>query len=319
MLRDIDEPEDIPELERALGTTAEELRNPTISVVIPTLNEARNIETVICRLLASAGDTFPLAEDEAPLTPSQDGTARVLRSHQVKSPGGANANEDESHSSSSHNNNNSSDVHEIIVSDGGSTDATCEIVERLAAELAARRAGGPTLSLVRGPSGRGRQLNLGARAASGTTLLFLHADTWLPDGFAARVRATAWAPGVALGCFPFGLDCNHPRLPPPPPPSTPLSSSAAAAVASHGSADGGVNGSRADPPPDNAFFKMTMRGLEQWVNVRTTRLGTPYGDQALFLRRDVFWNLGGFNPEHPMMEDLDLVQRVKRNGYGRFG
>lgn len=58
--------------------------------------------------------------------------------------------------------------HEVIVSDGGSEDATREI----AAPLADR--------VLVAPRGRARQLNAGAAAASGEALLFLHADTRLP-------------------------------------------------------------------------------------------------------------------------------------------
>ena len=60
--------------------------------------------------------------------------------------------------------------HEVIVSDGGSADATREI----AAPLADR--------VVAGPRGRARQMNAGAAAASGDALVFLHADTRLPAG-----------------------------------------------------------------------------------------------------------------------------------------
>jgi GT2 family glycosyltransferase len=44
---------------------------------------------------------------------------------------------------------------------------------------------------------------------------------------------------------------------------------------------------------------------------RYTRL--PYGDQALFVRTEVFWRLGGF-PEQPLMEDLEMSRRLRRAG-----
>lgn len=49
------------------------------------------------------------------------------------------------------------------------------------------------------------------------------------------------------------------------------------------------------------------------VRSRTTRL--PYGDQAMFVRRDAFVAVGGF-PEQPLMEDLELSRRLR--GHGRL-
>jgi hypothetical protein len=39
----------------------------------------------------------------------------------------------------------------------------------------------------------------------------------------------------------------------------------------------------------------------------------PYGDQAIFLKRSVFAELGGF-PDLPIMEDFELIRRLKRLG-----
>lgn len=44
---------------------------------------------------------------------------------------------------------------------------------------------------------------------------------------------------------------------------------------------------------------------------RLTRV--PYGDQAIFIRRKYFEELGGY-PEIPLMEDVELMKRVKRRG-----
>lgn len=44
---------------------------------------------------------------------------------------------------------------------------------------------------------------------------------------------------------------------------------------------------------------------------RITRL--PFGDQAIFVDRDYFFTVGGF-PEVPVMEDFELVRRIKRHG-----
>ncbi|MBI3621964.1 MAG: TIGR04283 family arsenosugar biosynthesis glycosyltransferase [Nitrospirae bacterium] len=49
------------------------------------------------------------------------------------------------------------------------------------------------------------------------------------------------------------------------------------------------------------------------ANLRSRYFGLPYGDQALFVRRTVFETIGGFAP-WPLMEDVDLVRRIKRVG-----
>ncbi len=66
-------------------------------------------------------------------------------------------------------------VRELIISDGGSEDAT----EQIAAEAGA--------IFVSGPAGRGGQLRSGANFASGEWLLFLHADTVLSRGWSEAV------------------------------------------------------------------------------------------------------------------------------------
>jgi uncharacterized protein len=78
---------------------------------------------------------------------------------------------------------------EIIVADGGSTDDT-----RTQAHFFDAR-------IVHAPQGRGRQMNRGAAEARGKLLLFLHADTLLPLGFADHIRSALARPGVAAGAF----------------------------------------------------------------------------------------------------------------------
>ena len=48
-------------------------------------------------------------------------------------------------------------------------------------------------------------------------------------------------------------------------------------------------------------------------NLRARYLGLPYGDQALFVRRSEFERIGGFL-DIPIMEDVDLAKRLRRNG-----
>jgi rSAM/selenodomain-associated transferase 2 len=56
-----------------------------------------------------------------------------------------------------------------------------------------------------------------------------------------------------------------------------------------------------------------LRLVEWGANWRSRLLQLPYGDQALFMRRATFWQIGGF-PELPMMEDFELVRRLQRVG-----
>jgi rSAM/selenodomain-associated transferase 2/rSAM/selenodomain-associated transferase 1 len=55
------------------------------------------------------------------------------------------------------------------------------------------------------------------------------------------------------------------------------------------------------------------RMLERSVNWRARRLQLPYGDQGLFLRRSLFEEVGGF-ANLPIMEDYELVRRLRRHG-----
>jgi len=55
------------------------------------------------------------------------------------------------------------------------------------------------------------------------------------------------------------------------------------------------------------------RWIEGWAALRVALFGLPYGDQAIFLRREVLTEMGGV-PSVPIMEDLDLVRAIKRAG-----
>jgi len=56
-----------------------------------------------------------------------------------------------------------------------------------------------------------------------------------------------------------------------------------------------------------------LRVAAAMINIRTRLTRCPWGDQAQFVRRDVFDELGGF-AEVPIMEDYDLARRMKRHG-----
>ncbi|MBU7584509.1 MAG: TIGR04283 family arsenosugar biosynthesis glycosyltransferase [Nostoc sp. TH1S01] len=56
-----------------------------------------------------------------------------------------------------------------------------------------------------------------------------------------------------------------------------------------------------------------LRFVELGVKWRSRFLQMPYGDQAIFLTQEVFQQIGGF-PELPIMEDFELIQRLKSQG-----
>jgi rSAM/selenodomain-associated transferase 2 len=140
--------------------------------------------------------------------------------------------------------------------DGGSTDATAAIVARSS-----------RVRPLASPRGRARQMNAGARAARGDVLLFLHADTLLPDGALAAVEAAVGDPGIVAGRFDVRID--NPRI----------------------------------------LFRM----ISWFMNQRSRWSGISTGDQAIFVRREVFEALGGY-PDTPLMEDVALCRRLKRVG-----
>lgn len=72
------------------------------------------------------------------------------------------------------------DASEVIIVDGGSSDGTWEYVSDHCPE---------SVKLCRNDAGRARQMNTGALKAAGDVLLFLHADTVLPEGALEHIRA----------------------------------------------------------------------------------------------------------------------------------
>ena len=87
---------------------------------------------------------------------------------------------------------------EVIVVDGGSRDGTTDVVR-----------GRPGVRLLQGARGRARQMNSGARQAGGDVLLFLHADTRLPDGAPGAIAAALADPAVVGGRFDVRFDSRR--------------------------------------------------------------------------------------------------------------
>jgi len=59
--------------------------------------------------------------------------------------------------------------------------------------------------------------------------------------------------------------------------------------------------------------KAVFRMIEKVASFRSRITRIPYGDQAIFMRRSVFNNMGGFK-NIPIMEDVEIMQRIKKQG-----
>ena len=86
---------------------------------------------------------------------------------------------------------------EIIVVDGGSSDETINICT------------GKNIKLIRSKSGRGVQLNEGAKSASGNILFFLHADTFLPSNVIKVINSYFANDENQICQFKLSFDINH--------------------------------------------------------------------------------------------------------------
>lgn len=145
---------------------------------------------------------------------------------------------------------------EIVVVDAGSSDDTCSI---------AARAGARVVHSVRRQ--RAYQLNLGAQHARSPILLFLHADTLLPDGALHAIIAALENPEIFGGAFTRRY----------------------------------------------ASQSLVLRSTCFLAQCRNRLIGWHLGDQAMFVRRASFFQLGGFR-EVARFEDLDFSRRLRRFG-----
>jgi len=94
-------------------------------------------------------------------------------------------------------------ISEIIMVDGGSTDATFDLAFQFSEKL--------PLVILKSDKGRAKQMNLGAGNATGEILYFLHADTVLPYHFDSQIISEILKGNLA-GCFRMKFDSQHPIL-----------------------------------------------------------------------------------------------------------
>lgn len=153
---------------------------------------------------------------------------------------------------------------EILIVDGGSSDKTCDEIGPFLSKY-------PLVKLLYSARGRAIQMNAGAKNASGEWLVFLHADTIIPEKSWLHFRNTIEKKSsIKSGSFLFQVSSK----------------------------------------------KLRYRMMEKLVNIRTRLFKLPYGDQALFIRKDLFKKMNGFREDFPLMEDVDFVGRMsKQKGF----
>ena len=152
---------------------------------------------------------------------------------------------------------NNLDLHkdiEIIVVDGAREKNTLKVIHNN--------------QVIKIPSekGRAKQMNVGASAAKGEILIFLHADTELPFQALKKINSFIGQREYVGGAFDLGIKS------------------------------------------DKFIFKMI--GTLSSLRSRFNRI--PFGDQAIFIRREYFNQIGGFK-EIPLMEDVELMRRIKKS------
>lgn len=120
---------------------------------------------------------------------------------------------------------------------------------------------------ITSPKGRGRQMNAGAAVARGELLIFLHADTTLPDNALGKISRALQNTDYVGGAFDLKIDSE----------------------------------------------RLFLKYISVRASLRSRWNRIPYGDQAIFLKKQYFDEICGFK-EIPLMEDIDLMRRIKKDG-----
>ncbi len=143
-------------------------------------------------------------------------------------------------------------IHETIVVDGGSSDKTAQLVEEKSQVI-----------LINSEKGRARQMNAGAKFATGKILYFLHADSVPPKDFDLFITEEYRNLNKA-GCFCMKFDKDH--------------------------------------------WLLNLMGWFTKINHKACR----GGDQSLFVEKQLFDEIGGFDESFIVYEDNDLIEKLYR-------
>ena len=111
-------------------------------------------------------------------------------------------------------------------------------------------------------------MNAGAKIASSEILLFLHADTILPNHAFERIHETLKSNLIAGGAFDLSFDTN----------------------------------------------KIALKIIAKVASLRSRLTKLPYGDQAIFIKKEIFEKVNGYE-DMLLMEDVNLMQKLKRQNY----
>ena len=90
-----------------------------------------------------------------------------------------------------------SNILEVIFVDGGSTDGSLELLKNKT-----------VVKLIESKKGRAKQMNMGAKSASGDILYFIHVDTVLPKDFESHI-VSYYNQGFLAGCFRMKFTSDH--------------------------------------------------------------------------------------------------------------
>ena len=98
-------------------------------------------------------------------------------------------------------NSSKSNISEIILVDGGSQDNTCALIAYMQTIYS-------NITLLQSEKGRAKQMNLGAKNATGNILYFLHADSFPPKNY-DQLILNEINNNNPSGCFRMQFDSNH--------------------------------------------------------------------------------------------------------------